>query len=304
MPRAGRPSPRAARRRVPCARHRALPRPAPHSRRSRWQSPSRRRSTGGSRAVPRSAAWRAIAHRRRGRSRRRRQVLRRDRRARAWDRRSKLRRIDCIVPARHPCETRGCPVHVEVYMKLTRLLSRTLLTGLVAATAAGAALAQDIKFFRIGTGGTAGTYYPIGGLHRQRDLQSAGLARLHRRRQLRRAGRRGDGGGVQRVGRQHQRHPVGPARIGLHAIRRRVLGLHRHRRVRRQAQGRRPAPHRQPLSGDDPPRRAQGRQHQERGRPQGQARVARRAGLGHAGRRAHHPGRLRPHREGHHAPST
>lgn len=29
---------------------------------------------------------------------------------------------------------------------------------------AGAVAAQDIKFFRIGTGGTAGTYYPIGGL--------------------------------------------------------------------------------------------------------------------------------------------
>ena len=28
----------------------------------------------------------------------------------------------------------------------------------------GAALAQEITFYRIGTGGTAGTYYPIGGL--------------------------------------------------------------------------------------------------------------------------------------------
>ena len=35
------------------------------------------------------------------------------------------------------------------------------LTGLVLA---GTATAQDIKFFRIGTGGTAGTYFPIGGL--------------------------------------------------------------------------------------------------------------------------------------------
>jgi hypothetical protein len=39
-----------------------------------------------------------------------------------------------------------------------------IVVGFVAAAAAGAALAQDIKFFRIGTGGTAGTYYPIGGL--------------------------------------------------------------------------------------------------------------------------------------------
>ena len=28
----------------------------------------------------------------------------------------------------------------------------------------GIATAQDIKFFKIGTGGTGGTYYPIGGL--------------------------------------------------------------------------------------------------------------------------------------------
>ena len=39
-----------------------------------------------------------------------------------------------------------------------------LVAGLAAAAAAGTAVAQDIKFFRIGTGGTAGTYYPIGGL--------------------------------------------------------------------------------------------------------------------------------------------
>lgn len=36
--------------------------------------------------------------------------------------------------------------------------------GLVGSAALGTAAAQDIKFFRIGTGGTAGTYYPVGGL--------------------------------------------------------------------------------------------------------------------------------------------
>ena len=30
--------------------------------------------------------------------------------------------------------------------------------------AAGAAAAQEMQFFRIATGGTAGTYFPIGGL--------------------------------------------------------------------------------------------------------------------------------------------
>jgi TRAP transporter TAXI family solute receptor len=36
--------------------------------------------------------------------------------------------------------------------------------GLAGLVVAGTASAQDIKFFRIGTGGTAGTYFPIGGL--------------------------------------------------------------------------------------------------------------------------------------------
>jgi hypothetical protein len=39
-----------------------------------------------------------------------------------------------------------------------------LLGGLGAALAGPQAFAQDITFFRIGTGGTAGTYFPIGGL--------------------------------------------------------------------------------------------------------------------------------------------
>lgn len=40
------------------------------------------------------------------------------------------------------------------------LIGLALAAGLVASTAT----AQDMRFFRIGTGGTAGTYYPIGGL--------------------------------------------------------------------------------------------------------------------------------------------
>ena len=39
-----------------------------------------------------------------------------------------------------------------------------LLGGLGTALAASSTLAQDITFFRIGTGGTVGTYFPIGGL--------------------------------------------------------------------------------------------------------------------------------------------
>ena len=43
---------------------------------------------------------------------------------------------------------------------------RTALLGGLGAAAGGAmpAAAQDITFFRIGTGATAGTYFPIGGL--------------------------------------------------------------------------------------------------------------------------------------------
>lgn len=43
-------------------------------------------------------------------------------------------------------------------------LFRTLALGAVLAAAATVASAQAPQFFRIGTGGTAGTYYPIGGL--------------------------------------------------------------------------------------------------------------------------------------------
>jgi TRAP transporter TAXI family solute receptor len=46
-------------------------------------------------------------------------------------------------------------------MFATRILG---LAAALAIAAAGAAGAQEIGFFRIGTGGTAGTYYPIGGL--------------------------------------------------------------------------------------------------------------------------------------------
>ena len=49
-------------------------------------------------------------------------------------------------------------------MSLKKFVNYGAAVGIAAAIGAGAAVAQDIKFFRIGTGGTAGTYYPIGGL--------------------------------------------------------------------------------------------------------------------------------------------
>ncbi len=50
-------------------------------------------------------------------------------------------------------------------MKLMTNFMRTLAAGAVVAVGlAGAAVAQDLKFFTIGTGGTAYTYYPVGGV--------------------------------------------------------------------------------------------------------------------------------------------
>lgn len=44
------------------------------------------------------------------------------------------------------------------------LTRRSTLAALLAGPATGGARAQEITYFRIGTGGTAGTYFPIGGL--------------------------------------------------------------------------------------------------------------------------------------------
>jgi hypothetical protein len=49
-------------------------------------------------------------------------------------------------------------------MSLKSVLKHSAALAVAAAVLTTLAIAQDIKFFRIGTGGTAGTYYPIGGL--------------------------------------------------------------------------------------------------------------------------------------------
>ncbi len=49
-------------------------------------------------------------------------------------------------------------------MRTRTLLIGLLITGLVLGFGFGAVEAQEMKFFRIGTGGASGTYYPIGGL--------------------------------------------------------------------------------------------------------------------------------------------
>ncbi len=47
-------------------------------------------------------------------------------------------------------------------MKIRKGLIAVVVTGL--GLLIGSAQAQDMTFFRIGTGGAGGTYYPIGGL--------------------------------------------------------------------------------------------------------------------------------------------
>ena len=103
---------------------------------------------------------------------------------------------------------------------------------LIAVGSAGAALAQQ-AFFRIGTGGTGGTYYPIGGLIANAISGQDGGKGV--------AGPRLDRGRLERLGREHQRDPGRFVRVGLHAVGRRLLGLHRHRPLRGQAQGPGPA---------------------------------------------------------------
>src|SRR3546814_3376385 len=61
------------------------------------------------------------------------------------------------LPAR-PCHEN----HVS-FMTRTRRLAAGMVLGSVV-VAATISLAQSPAFFRIGTGGTSGTYYPIGGL--------------------------------------------------------------------------------------------------------------------------------------------
>jgi uncharacterized protein len=55
---------------------------------------------------------------------------------------------------------------MEVSMSFVFSIRRLAIgaVALVVTTGASAVVAQDMKFFRIGTGGTAGTYFPIGGL--------------------------------------------------------------------------------------------------------------------------------------------
>jgi TRAP-type uncharacterized transport system substrate-binding protein len=139
-------------------------------------------------------------------------------------------------------------------------------TTVVAAVAFGAvafgASAQQMQFFRIGTGGTAGTYYPLAGVIANAVSNPPGS------RACSAGGSCGvpglvatavaTNGSVANVNGISRRQP----RIGLLAIRRRVLGLHGDGHLRGQAESRGAARHRQPLPRELPPGGAQGQRHQ------------------------------------------
>jgi hypothetical protein len=58
-----------------------------------------------------------------------------------------------------------CLIEITVVERLMKYLGKLFATALVSLLAmGGVAQAQDMKFFRIGTGGAGGTYFPIGGL--------------------------------------------------------------------------------------------------------------------------------------------
>ena len=106
----------------------------------------------------------------------------------------------------------------------------------------GAAQAQ--QFFRIGTGGTAGTYYPVGGMIANAVSQPGKIV----------ATAQASNGSVANV----NGIAGGAIEVGLLAGRRGHLGAEGHRHVRRQAQRAGPAPDRQPVPRERARRRAQG----------------------------------------------
>ncbi len=147
------------------------------------------------------------------------------------------------------------------------------------------AMAQQ-RFFRIGTGGTGGTYYPVGGM----IANAISTDKIN----VSAVATNGSVANVNGI-------VGGSMESGFSQADINCLGLHRHRHLRGQAQGRGAARHRQSLSRERARRRQEGRRHQVGRRPQGQARLARRAGLGHARQCARDARRLRRDREGHQA---
>ena len=72
-------------------------------------------------------------------------------------------------------------------------ITKLFATGLVGASVfAAGAQAQEMKFFRIGTGSAGGTYFPIGGIIANAISNPPGVPPLRQGRQLRRPRAGGD----------------------------------------------------------------------------------------------------------------
>jgi hypothetical protein len=151
-------------------------------------------------------------------------------------------------------------------------------TAVVASVAlVGAASAQ--QFFRIGTGGTAGTYYPVGGMIANAVSQPGKIVVTAQASNGSLANVTGINGGAMESGfSQADVATWAQKGTGIFEGKPNVSGL-------------RLIANLYPESVHVVVR--EGQWHQERCRPQGQAGRARRARLGHAGQCARHPGRLR-----------
>ncbi len=173
-------------------------------------------------------------------------------------------------------------------MKLTRR-EFGLFAGATGLVAAGSnnVLAQQSAFFRIGTGGTAGTYYPVGGMLANAISNPPGLI-------LTAQASNGSVANINAV-------TSGQAESGFSQADVAAWAYTGTGTLRGQGQGRGPAAHRQPLPRKPALRRHQELRRQVDRRPQGQARLARRAGLRHAGRCTHHPQGVRAFGKGHQA---
>ena len=98
---------------------------------------------------------------------------------------------------------------------------------------------QDITFFRILTGGTVGTYFPIGGLIANAISNPPGSRPCTDGGSCGVPGLVATLGDLQRLGRQRRGDRRRQRAVGLRAVRHRLLGLQRHRHLQRPAEGRR-----------------------------------------------------------------
>ena len=129
----------------------------------------------------------------------------------------------------------------EATVMAVRALLAAALLALCGAASTGPARAQEMPFFRIGTGGVAGTYYPIGGLIADIISNPPGARPCDKGGSCGVPGlvaiAQSSNGAVANV----DAIAVWRPRERLRPVRRRLLGLYRHRNLRRSGRGREPS---------------------------------------------------------------